>query len=134
MSITQVVFMLSDRAMARLIGIGADNVGVDAAHQECHAQKKIAPGFCTIATRAGARIKKHRKYSKPRPPRSTGACDTRQLLTKRTSALRCQPPCHAPPQKEGNPGSVGRGKQNLNRLQDEARARLDPPRIASDRC
>jgi len=40
MSITQVVFMLSDRAMARLIGLGEDNVGVDAAHQAWHAQKR----------------------------------------------------------------------------------------------
>jgi len=40
MSITQVVFMLSDRAMARLIGLGEDNVGVDAAHQACRAQKR----------------------------------------------------------------------------------------------
>jgi len=40
MSITQVVFMLSDRAMARLIGLGEDDVGFDAAHQAWHAQKR----------------------------------------------------------------------------------------------
>jgi len=61
MSITQVVFKLSDRAMARLIGLGEENVVVAAAHQACHAQKTVAAGFCTTATRAGARIKKHRK-------------------------------------------------------------------------
>jgi len=37
MSITQVVFMLLDRAMARVIGLGGENVGVHAAHQERHA-------------------------------------------------------------------------------------------------
>jgi len=40
MSITQVVFMLSDRTMARLIGLGEHNVDVDAAHQSRHAKKR----------------------------------------------------------------------------------------------
>jgi len=40
LSITRVLFVLSDRSMACLIGLGEEQVGADAAHQACHVQKK----------------------------------------------------------------------------------------------